>query len=364
MTASHTASTAPRRIRQMVAAVALSAVALGVSGCQQPQQSPAAASGSAAEALEGLRVRAAAEDGGDKYDRAAKFQRSQSEPWLPTQGNCDMRDYILARDLTQVEYVSGSSCDVGGGTLHDAYTMNEVYQPFGPRERVQDAARPFTNVDIEHVVSLGDAWVSGAGMWAGAAGQDRRVALANDSMNLLAASAQANISKSDSSFDLWPAKAPEGMFNQAYTCDLAARQIYVKDHYDLSVTAAEKAALARALQGCPGQELPSAEGLWWNQSRPPLEDFATVQEPSKPEYASSGAARPDAEPTTLTSSTPPAASSSSSSAAPASSTAPAVMDTCAQVWDALGRAITRDDAGFQARFDGNGDGVGCEKDPR
>lgn len=322
--------------RRLTAAALLSLSALGATACQVQPDQTAPATGAAAEALEQLRVRTAPEDAGMRYDRAGQFQSSPSADWQPTQNGCDMRDYILARDLTEVNYVSGSTCNVAAGTLHDAYTMREVYQPFGPRESVSEQMRPFTYVDIEHVVSLGDAWISGAGTWDGAQGQQRRIDLANDPMNLLAASAQANTSKSDDSFDAWPVQAPEGMFNEGYACDLAARQIFVKAKYELSVTAAEKRALGQTLGQCPGQQLPDQEGLWWSQPQPPLEDFAT----------------PDG-------ATP---------AAPASSAAPASTGQdfadCTAVWDALGRAITTSDPGFSDSFDGDGDGLGCEKDPR
>jgi len=331
---------APSAARRFTVAALLSLSVLGATACQVQPDQTAPATGAAAEALEQLRVRTAPEDGGMRYDRAGQFQSSPNTDWQPTQDGCDTRDYILARDLTEVDYVSGSTCNVAAGTLHDAYTMREVYQPFGPRGSVSEQMRPFTYVDIEHVVSLGDAWISGAGTW-GAQGQQRRIDLANDPMNLLAASAQANISKSDSSFDVWPAQAPEGMFNEGYACDLAARQIFVKAKYELSVTVEEKRALEQTLGQCPGQQLPDQEGLWWNQPKPPLEDFATPDDAA------------------------PAASATSAAQAPstASATGKDLAD-CTAVWDALGRAITTSDPGFSDSFDGDGDGLGCEKDPR
>ncbi|HIX79945.1 MAG TPA: excalibur calcium-binding domain-containing protein [Candidatus Corynebacterium faecipullorum] len=41
------------------------------------------------------------------------------------------------------------------------------------------------------------------------------------------------------------------------------------------------------------------------------------------------------------------------------------MDTgCADVWNALERPIYPSDQGFLSKFDDDGDGVGCEIDPR
>lgn len=37
---------------------------------------------------------------------------------------------------------------------------------------------------------------------------------------------------------------------------------------------------------------------------------------------------------------------------------------CTDVWNKLGRSIYATDTGFQSKFDRDGDGVGCENDPR
>ena len=42
----------------------------------------------------------------------------------------------------------------------------------------------------------------------------------------------------------------------------------------------------------------------------------------------------------------------------------ATYKNCTDVWNKLGRSIYARDAGFQSKFDRDGDGVGCERDPR
>ncbi|AMJ44220.1 excalibur calcium-binding domain-containing protein [Corynebacterium stationis] len=42
----------------------------------------------------------------------------------------------------------------------------------------------------------------------------------------------------------------------------------------------------------------------------------------------------------------------------------ATYKNCTDVWNKLGRSIYPRDAGFQSKFDPDGDGVGCERDPR
>jgi len=119
------------------------------------------------------------------------------------------------------------------GVLADPYT----------RARIDFVRGESYNVDIDHVVALGNAWVSGAWKF----DIRERAALANDPLNLLAVDAGANRSKGDANAASW---LPP---NKAYRCDYVARQIAVKTKYHLRVTAPEKAQMARQLATCPGQ---------------------------------------------------------------------------------------------------------------
>lgn len=190
---------------------------------ESPPQSPVA--GSALAALQTLPVKGRAPKTG--YDRDAWAV------WSDYDGNgCDERQDTLARDLTEVQRVG---CQVVGGRLVDPYTGTSIVVP---------TADP--QIDIDHVVSLSDAWQKGAAGWSGA--QLQR--FASDPLNLLAVSSSANRSKSDGDAATWlPA-------NTAYRCEMVARQIAVKSAYGLWVTAAERDAMAGVLSSCPGQELP------------------------------------------------------------------------------------------------------------
>ena len=79
----------------------------------------------------------------------------------------------------------------------------------------------------------------------------KRVALANDPLNLLAVDAAANRQKGDGDAATWlpPRKA--------YRCAYVARQVAVKAKYGLWVTAAERDAISRVLGSCPGQRIPT-----------------------------------------------------------------------------------------------------------
>jgi hypothetical protein len=100
------------------------------------------------------------------------------------------------------------------------------------------------DVQIDHVVALGDAWQKGAQQLT----PQQRQSLANDPVNLIAADGDANQEKSASDAATWLPK------NKALRCHYVARQISVKAAYGLWVTQPEKDAMARVLDSCPQQQ--------------------------------------------------------------------------------------------------------------
>ncbi|MFJ9892480.1 HNH endonuclease family protein [Streptomyces sp. NPDC091280] len=157
--------------------------------------------------------------------------------WADTDSNgCDTRDDILKRDLKQVKF-TGGDCKVSYGVLEsDPYSGKEVIYRRGA-----------SLVDIDHLVALSDAWQKGAKYW----DASKRIALANDPLNLLTVGASANRSKGDGDTATW---VPP---DKTYRCTYVAAQVAVKKKYELWVTAAEKAAMKKVLSACPGQRLPS-----------------------------------------------------------------------------------------------------------
>lgn len=191
-----------------------------------------AASGPAADALNGLTVDDRPSTAG--YDRDSFGYRETD-----TDGNgCDVREDVLARDLTNVTFDSRKRCQVDAGTLDDPYTGKTISFVRG---RNTSAA-----VQIDHVVALENAWQSGARSWTTA----KRYRFGNDMMNLLAVDGPANQEKGSASAAYW---LPT---NSAYRCDYVARQIGVKAKYQLTVTTAERRALLSVLRSCPSQQLP------------------------------------------------------------------------------------------------------------
>jgi len=194
---------------------------------------PTRPGGSAQAALDALPVKGRAPKTG--------YSRGQFGDGWATVAGCDMRDRILRRDLRGDAFASGDRCEVLRGRLDDPYTATAVTFVRGGAP----------DVDIDHVVALGDAWQKGAQQWSAA----KRKRFANDPLNLLAVDADTNRAKGDGDAATW---LPP---NRRFRCDYVARQVAVKRRYAAWVTRAEHDAIARVLARCPGQTLPRAGGV-------------------------------------------------------------------------------------------------------
>lgn len=151
--------------------------------------------------------------------------------------NCDVRNYILTRDLEGETFVP-STCKVDTGALNDPYSGKTI--PFIRGTDTSD------DIQIDHVVALSDAWQKGAQQLPYA----DRVKLANDPLELLAVDGSLNQAKADGDAATW---LPP---NKAYRCEYVARQIAVKKKYSLWVTRSEYDAMASVLRSCPEQMIP------------------------------------------------------------------------------------------------------------
>lgn len=193
------------------------------------QQLATAGPSQAGKALEQLPIKGRSPKTG--YSRALFY-----DSWA-TVGQCDARNFILARDMTNISYLPGT-CKIATGTLADPYTGKTI-------EFVRGLDTS-DDVQIDHVVSLSDAWQKGAQQLL----PSERYAFANDPLNLLAVDGNANQNKADGDSATW---LPP---NKAYRCSYVARQVAVKTKYRLWITNAEYQAIARILVTCPEQNLP------------------------------------------------------------------------------------------------------------
>ncbi len=203
-------------------------VVLGLLLTLLPTTAPAAAN-DALTALNQLEVKG----------RAAKtgYSRAQFPHWSdPDRNGCDARNDTLKRDLTNITYKVGTrDCKVVGGQLLD---------PFSGKSLTFSSTK--SNIDIDHLVALSNAWQTGAAYFDKA----KRTQIANDPLNLLAVDAKLNRQKGDGDAATWlpPAKS--------FRCEYVAAQIAVKVKYSLWLTAPEKSAMSRVLESCPDQLLP------------------------------------------------------------------------------------------------------------
>jgi len=170
--------------------------------------------------------------------RAAKtgYTRAAFGPaWSDVDRNgCDTRNDILNRDLSSIIYkVSSKDCVILSGILLDPYSGESIDFLRG--------VSTSSDVQIDHVVALSNAWQTGAFKLTLA----QRTAFANDPGNLLAVKGRLNSQKGDGDAATWlpPRKS--------YRCEYVTKQVSIKAKYGLWLTAPEKEAMIRILKTCP-----------------------------------------------------------------------------------------------------------------
>lgn len=158
------------------------------------------------------------------------YDRDRFRHWVDADGDgCDARDEVLIAEAISAPSI-GEGCTLLGGRWRSAYDNLETTDP--------------STFDIDHVVALKEAWVSGAAAWSDA----RREAFANDldaAYALIAVSASTNRSKSDQDPAEW--LPPVG----AYRCTYIAHWLAVKVRWSLSVNYSEYLVLNRYAGECP-----------------------------------------------------------------------------------------------------------------
>ncbi|WP_162602567.1 HNH endonuclease family protein [Nocardioides daejeonensis] len=158
--------------------------------------------------------------------------------WRDVDDNgCNQRDDVLLRDAvpgsTTVQQQGRCPHDVLSGTWIDPYT--------GKRLELSDLKEPrqAQAVQIDHVVPLAEAWLSGAHGWT----DRRRSDFANDLTALVASDGPTNASKGSDDPAAWRPKQP-------YQCAYAVRWVTVKQRWALAVDASELRALGEMLALC------------------------------------------------------------------------------------------------------------------
>jgi hypothetical protein len=224
----------------------------------------------------------------------------------PAHGRPYLRD-----DWPTWEDIDGDGCDAREQTLIAESTTPAQVDPFGCKVIAGDWTSDYDGtvtsdpsaVDIDHVVPLENAHLSGGWRW----DAGRRRQFANDPANLVAVSPASNRSKGASTPDEW--RPP----NQVSWCQTATTWVRVKVSYGLTATTTERDALGDMLSRCGGPTAPSNG------------DTATMSTPI-----------------TIT----------------ANSSEP--FPDCAEARMAGAAPMQRGSPGYSDRLDGDSDGIACE----
>ncbi|MFI7103064.1 HNH endonuclease family protein [Streptomyces sp. NPDC050161] len=154
------------------------------------------------------------------------YSRDKFPHWIDQGDGCNTREVVLKRDGTDVQ--TDDKCAATSGTWKSAYDDGVWTKS--------------SDVDIDHVVPLSEAWKSGAAQWT----TERRQELANDLTHsqLIAVTDNVNQEKGDKDPAKWlPPKT-------SYHCEYARMWVWVKHEYGMTADSAEKAALKKILDGC------------------------------------------------------------------------------------------------------------------
>ncbi|MBO7938280.1 MULTISPECIES: HNH endonuclease family protein [Streptomyces] len=154
------------------------------------------------------------------------YNRDLFNHWITISGTCNTRETVLKRDGSNV--VTNSACTATSGSWYSPY----------------DGATwtAASDLDIDHVVPLAEAWDSGAGGWSSTTRQN----FANDLTRpqLIAVTDNVNQAKGDKDPAEWMPSVT------SYRCTYVRAWVQVKYYYGLSVDSAEKSALTSYLSGC------------------------------------------------------------------------------------------------------------------
>ena len=180
--------------------------------------------GSAIGLLQNIRV---------ENERGAGYVRALFEHWRDIDGDgCDSREQVLKRDSVTLPQVDPYKCKVVAGDWVSPYDGARWSSP--------------TDVDIDHVVALKEAWDSGAWAWSSAT----RKAYANDTSDrrtLLAVTDNVNQQKSDKDPSNWVPPLKSNL------CTYLGNWISVKARWNLSMDQSEWGRIKNLLNSsCAG----------------------------------------------------------------------------------------------------------------
>ena len=152
------------------------------------------------------------------------YSRDLFPHWSSQGSGCNTRHIVLKRDADSVV----DECPVATGSwysYYDGITFTSA-----------------SDIDIDHVVPLAEAWRSGASSWT----TTKRQSFANDlnGPQLIAVSASSNRSKGDQDPSTW--QPPR----TGARCAYAKMWVETKSRWGLSLQSSEQSALTTAINAC------------------------------------------------------------------------------------------------------------------
>lgn len=222
-----------RPVRRLLAATC--AAVIGATALVATALPASAATATPTDLLAQLVV--APENNSPAYDRALFGDWTDAN-----RDGCNTRREVLKQESTVPVRQGASSCSLTGQwvSYYDGATTTNI-----------------ADFEIDHAVSLSDAWRSGARNWNPA----QRAAYNNDldfAPTLVAVSSASNQAKGDKDFAQW--RPPAG---GTAVCRFAIEQVQIKYRWSLSVDQAERDALAAFLPSCGSSpvEVPAKAGV-------------------------------------------------------------------------------------------------------
>ncbi len=174
-----------------------------------------------------FKIAVSAEGGSTTYDR------TYFRHWIDSNGDCQntRAEVLIAESRVTPTYTSSSRCTVAAGRWYSYYDGSTWTNP--------------SDVDIDHVVALKEAWESGARSWS----STTRTRFANDlsyGRSLVAVTDNVNASKGDRDPAQWlPPRS-------SVHCRYATTWVLIKYRWRLSIDSTEKSRLSSLLSGACG----------------------------------------------------------------------------------------------------------------
>lgn len=210
--------------RSILAGVVAAVCVLGLAALAPSPSEAATATVKVHERTAIRRLPVKAHSHGGSYDRSKEFG-----DWITQYGECDTRAVVLI-DESLKPTTKNAYCTVSKGRWYSFYNAKYYDNAYGGA------------LQIDHVVPVENAWVSGAWRWTHAT----RVRYYNDlgdSRTLVAVDRHDNEAKGDSAPNQW-------MPSHGH-CRYVRYWVVVKTRWHLSVTGAEKAKLTKVAAACP-----------------------------------------------------------------------------------------------------------------